>query len=214
MIKVLIADDHAVVREGLKRIIAQAGDMQVVSEAATGQEVIEKLHERQADLVLLDLSFGERSGFETLMQIKRESSRVPVLVISMHPEEMVALRALKAGAHGYLRKDSPADMLLSVIRKVARGGRYVSPALADTLIAGLKPGHHSLPHDRLSDREYEILCLIASGRNLAAIANLLAISVKTIGTYRARILKKLGLKTTAQLIHYGVCNGLTRPDAP
>jgi two-component system invasion response regulator UvrY len=212
MIKLLIGDDHAVVREGLKRIISEAGDMQVVGEAATGQEVIEKLRARQVDLVLLDLSFGERSGFETLMQIKRESSRVPVLVVSMHPEEMVAIRVLKAGAQGYLRKDSPPDMLVSVIRKVASGGRYVSPVLADTLVAGLKPGRHTQPHDRLSDREYEILCLIASGRSLPAIANLLSISVKTVGTYRTRILEKLGLKTTAQLIHYGVCNGLTRSD--
>jgi two-component system invasion response regulator UvrY len=209
MIKLLIADDHAVVRQGLKRMITEAGDMRVVAEAATGQEVLEKLRGGQVDLVVLDLSFGERSGFETLMQIRREARGVPVLVVSMHPEEMVGIRALKAGAHGYLSKDSPAELLLVAIRKVAAGGRYVSATLADKLVAGLKPGRHSRPHDRLSDREYQILCLIASGHTLAAIADLLAISVKTIGTYRARILEKLGLKTTAQLIHYGVCNGLT-----
>lgn len=211
MIRLLIADDHAVVRAGLKRLISAAGDIQVIGEAATGPELLEKLHHHPVDVVLLDLSLGGSSGLDVLRQLKQESLRVPVLIVTMHPEEMLAVRALRAGAHGYLTKDTRPDLLLSVIRKVAAGGRYISPAVEDQLIVDVK-APEKLPHERLSNREYQILCMITSGQKLTQIARALGVSCKTISTHRLRILEKMQLKTTAQLIYYGVCNGLPTGD--
>jgi two-component system invasion response regulator UvrY len=213
MIRVLIVDDHAVVREGLKRVLSAAGDIQVIGETATGAELLEGLRHHPVDVVLLDLSLAGGSGLDVLRKLKQNSLRVPVLIVSMHPEEMLAVRALRAGAQGYLTKDSRPDLLVSVIRKVAAGGRYISPAVEEQLIVDVK-APEKLPHERLSNREYQILCLISSGYTLTEIAQALGVSSKTISTHRVRILEKMQLKTTAQLIHYGACNGLPRRDEP
>jgi two-component system invasion response regulator UvrY len=207
MIRLLIADDHAVVRKGLKRVISTAGDIQVTDEAASGPELLEKIRQQHFDLLLLDLSFGQTSGLDILRALRQQSIRVPVLIVSMHPEEMLAVRALRAGADGYLTKDAPTDLLLSVIRKLAVGGRYVSPTVEDQLAANLKAAE-KLPHERLSNREYQVLCLITAGRKLTEIAQALGVSAKTISAYRVRILEKMQLKTTSELIYYGVTNGL------
>ncbi len=191
MIKVVVVDDHAVVREGLKRIVSESGGMVVSGEAADGQEAMRVIKSEPCDVVLLDISMP-----------------LPVLVLSMHPEDQYAVRVLRAGAAGYVTKESAPAKLVQAIRKVVRGGKYVSPSLAERLVFDLGTDTDKAPHESLSDREYQVLCMIASGKTVTQIADVLALSVKTISTYRVRILEKLKMKNNAELTRYAIKEGL------
>jgi two-component system, NarL family, invasion response regulator UvrY len=188
MIRVVVVDDHAVVREGLKRIISENPGMAVTGEAADGHEAINRIRESPCDVVLLDITMPNKSGLDVLKQLHSESPRLPVLVLSMHSEDQYAVRVLRAGAAGYLTKESAPDKLVQAIRKVVRGGKYVSPSLAEKLVFNLEEKTDKPPHEILSDREFQVLCMIGSGKTVTDIANELALSVKTISTYRVRIL--------------------------
>jgi DNA-binding NarL/FixJ family response regulator len=204
MIGVFIADDHPVVRQGIRQIVASTDDIKVVDEATTGHEALERLAASTCDLVLLDLSLPDIDGLDLLKQLKREHPRRPILILTMHSEDQFALRALKAGASGYLTKESAPGELVDAVRKVVAGGRYISQRLAETLAAHLGPDAEKPAHERLSDREYQVLRLIAAGRSTRDISAQLALSMKTISTYRARLLDKMGMKTSAELTAYAV----------
>ncbi len=204
MIRVFVADDHAVVREGVKRILSDTPDLYVVGEAGTGQELCTLLSAQACDLVLLDISMPGRNGLEVLHHLKHTHPHLPVLVFSMHPGAQYAIRAFKAGARGYVGKESLPDELVTAIRKVVRGGRYVSPELAEHLVTEMTRESEDPLHASLSNREYQVLCLLGDGKTVSEIAGELVLSVKTISTYRMRILEKLHLKTTAELIHYAI----------
>jgi two-component system invasion response regulator UvrY len=204
MIGVFIADDHPVVRQGIRQIVASTDDIRVVDEATTGHEALERLAANTCDLVLLDLSLPDIDGLDLLKQLKRERPRRPILILTMHSEDQFALRALKAGASGYLTKESAPGELVDAVRKVVAGGRYISQRLAETLAAHLGPDAEKPAHERLSDREYQVLRLIAAGRSTRDISAQLALSMKTISTYRARLLDKMGMKTSAELTAYAV----------
>jgi len=208
MINILIADDHTIVREGLKQILAQSPDILVKNEASNAQEVIKKIRIKHLDLVLLDISLPGRSGLDVLKQIRSLEPRLPVLILSMYPEEQYAIRAIKAGASGYLTKESATSELLRAIRKVAAGGMYITSSLAEKIATELKADIKKVPHEALSDREYQIMCMIASGRSVKEIAAALFLSVKTISTHRARILEKMRMKNSAQLMHYAIKHNL------
>lgn len=210
MIRVLIVDDHAVVPHGLKQILNDTGDLRVAGEAGDGVEAIQWLrrHGDDCHVVLLDISMPNKGGLDTLSQIHREFPRLPVLVLSMYPEDVIGLRTLKAGAAGYLTKQAAAEQLVEAIRQVASGHRYVSPALAEQLADSFVNGYQGAPHELLSDREYQTLCLIASGKTLSQIAEELKISIKTVSVYRARLLEKMKLKNNAELTRYAVSKGL------
>ena len=208
MMKILIADDHAVVREGLKQILSETPDMLVADEANDGQEVLDKVSENQYDIVLLDITMPGRSGLDILKQIKNDNPKLPVLMLSVHPEEQYAVRTLKAGASGYLTKGSAPDELIAAIRKISQGKKYVSPSLAEKLAIDLDIDHEKPRHEILSDREYQVMCKIASGMTVKEIADELSLSVQTISTYRSRILEKMKMKNNAELIHYAVKQGL------
>jgi two-component system invasion response regulator UvrY len=209
MIRVLIADDHAVVRSGLKQILEETKDeIHVEGEAANGREVLEKVQERDWDVLVLDITMPGRSGLDILKDIRQMKPQLPVLILSMHAEEQFATRVLKAGAAGYLNKESAPEELVKAIRKVNGGGKYVSPAQAERMVAELTGESDKRPHELLSDREYEILCLIASGKTATEIAKDLSLSVKTVSTYRSRILEKMHLSSNAQLTHYAIKNEL------
>jgi len=208
MIRALIADDHAVVRQGLKQILGDTPEMVVAGEATTGQEVLDKVRAETWDVVVLDISMPDRSGLDVLKQLRSERPKLPVLVLSMHSEDQYAVRVLKAGASGYLTKDSAPDELVKAIRKVVSGGRYVSPFLAEKLAFAIGTDSSRLPHETLSDREFQVLRLIATGKSVAEIAAELYLSPKTVSTYRARLLQKMNLGTTAELIHYAMQNHL------
>ena len=204
MIRVLIADDHAVVRQGLKQILGDAPGMVVAGEATNGQEVLDRIRAETWDLVVLDISMPDRSGLDVLKEIRAERPQLPVLVLSMYPEDQYAMRVLKAGASGYLTKDSAAEELVKAIHKVVSGGRYVSPYLAERLAFDLGVDSSKLPHESLSDREFQVLRLIAAGKSAKEIAAELSLSAKTVSTYRARLLEKMSLGTNAELIHYAI----------
>ncbi|HEX2123015.1 MAG TPA: response regulator transcription factor [Thermoanaerobaculia bacterium] len=208
MIRILIADDHAVVREGLKQIIDRRPDMKVVAEAATRDEILRQVRSTVFDVVVLDLSLGSDSGLEILLHLRSEKPQLPVLMLSMHSEEHYAERLLKAGAAGYLTKGTEPQQLVSAILKVASGGRYVSPEMAERLAHQLTSGSSERPHERLSDREFQVFERIAAGRGLTEIAAELNLSVKTVSTHRSRILEKMGASNNAQLIRYAVRHGL------
>lgn len=208
MIRILIADDHTIVREGLKQILAETPDMIVADEASNGQEVFAKVSKNEYDVVLLDISMPGRSGLEVLKQLKGERPKLPILILSMYSEEQYAMRALRAGASGYMTKESAPDELIEAIRKVSQGRKYVSPSLAEKLAVSLELGKEKPPHEMLSDREYQVMCMIASGKTIKEIAEELSLSVKTISTYRSRILEKLNFKTNAAITHYAVQNRL------
>ncbi len=209
MIKILIADDHPLVREGIRRILDGAEGIQVVAEAATGREAIHKVREAKPDILLLDISMPEGGGIETLRNVK---DKTRVLILSMHPEDQYAIRMLKEGAAGYLSKSSATTELVDAIRRVHSGRRYISPALADKLADSLGTGFEEDPHDRLSARELQILTLIGSGNSVSEIAEELLISVKTVSTHRTRILRKMDMKHNLDLIRYSVSKGLSPPD--
>lgn len=208
MIKILIADDHAIVREGLKQILAETPDMVVADEASNGQEVLNKVWEKEYHVVVLDISMPGISGLDILKQLKSQRPRLPVLVLSMHPEEQYAVRVLRAGASGYLTKQSVPDELITAIRKVSLGMKYVSSSLAEKLASDLGIEAEKPLHETLSDREYQVMCMIASGKTVREIADELFLSVKTISTYRSRILEKMKMKTNAELTHYAIKNQL------
>jgi two-component system, NarL family, invasion response regulator UvrY len=208
MLRVLIADDHPVFRRGLKQIIDDTPDMFVADEAIDGWEALHKATIGDYDVVLLDISLPFKNGLDVLSQLKAARPMLPVLMLSMHPEEQYAVRALKTGASGYLTKESAPEEMLSAIRKVSRGGKYVSASLAESLASMLQGDDERLPHESLSNREYQVMCLIASGKSVSEIAQELSLSVKTVSTYRARILKKLRMTNNAELIRYAAKNEL------
>ncbi|MBI4996366.1 MAG: response regulator transcription factor [Rhodocyclales bacterium] len=210
-IHVLIADDHAIVRQGLKQILSETDDLVVAGEADDGVEALHLARQQEWNVFLLDVSMPNRNGIDTLKQLKKEFPKLPVLILSMHPEEQYAVRALKAGASGYLTKQSAPEQLVTAIRQVAGGRKYVSPTVAMQLADAIANDSDSEqpPHELLSDREYEVLKLIATGKTLTQIAEELNLAVATISTFRARILTKLGLSSTAELIRYGLEHGLT-----
>jgi DNA-binding NarL/FixJ family response regulator len=202
MIRLLIADDHAVVRKGLKQIVAETSDMVVGAEAANGQEVLELSLHDDWDVVLLDIGMPGRGGIDVLKQLKSEKPNLPVLVLSVYPEEQYAVRALRAGASGYLTKESAPEDLIAAIRKVAQGGKYVSDSLAEKLAFELGPDVERPIHEKLSDREYQVILMIAAGKTVKEIADELSLSVKTISTNRTRALNKMGLKNNAEIARY------------
>lgn len=208
MISVLIADDHTIVRKGLKQILTETPDMVVADEASNGHEVMSKIRQRDYDIVLLDISMPGKSGLDILKELKAEKPKIPVLVLSMYPEEQYAVRVLRAGASGYLTKESAPDELVVAMRKVAQGKKYVSPSLAEKLAFDLEFDAKRSLHETLSDREYQVMCMIASGKTVGEIAEKLNLSAKTISTYRARILEKMNMKNNAELTHYAIQNRL------
>ena len=207
-IRVFIADDHAIVRAGLKQILAEERDIAVVGEAETGLDAIKLFRKSRCNVLLLDISLPDRNGIEVLKQIKDEKPELPVLMLSMHREDQYAIRSLKAGAAGYLTKQSAPRELVNAIRQVAAGQRYVSAQLAQVLAAQVGDDAGKPVHDTLSDREYQTLTMIASGKTVSEIAKELSLSVKTISEYRARLLAKMKLKTSAELTHYAIRNQL------
>jgi DNA-binding NarL/FixJ family response regulator len=208
MIRILIADDHVIVREGLKRIIEASGGMQVVAEASTGQEALEKAKVTHPEVVLLDVSMPGRGGLETAQELKKRDPRTRVLMLTVHPEDHFAVRCLKEGADGYLTKEVASEQLVQAIHKVYGGGKYVSPSLAERLAFSLDSGFGRAPHEALSDREFEVLRRIGAGKTVGEIASELNLSVKTISTYRARLLEKMNMKNNAEIMRYVVDQGL------
>jgi len=204
MIKVLIADDHAVVREGVKHILSEMPDVVIAGEAGRGQEVLEKVGKNEYDLILLDIAMPGRDGLEILKDLKLQKPKLPVLILSMFPEEQYALRALKSGASGYLTKDSIPDELIKAIQKIVRGGKYISSSFSEKMLFSFDSDAEKPLHETLSDREYQVMRMIASGKTLKEIADELALSVKTVSTYKTRILDKTGMKNNVELTHYAV----------
>lgn len=207
-IRLLIGDDHAVVRKGMKQILAETRDIVVADEAGNGREVLEKVQKDDFDMVLLDISMPGRDGLEVLKELKSLRPKLPVLMLSMYPEEQYAVRSLRSGASGYLTKDSAPDELISAIRKVSSGGKYVSASLAEKLAHKLGADMENPLHEALSDREYQVMCMIASGKAVKEIGEELSLSVKTVSTYRSRILNKMRLKGNAELTRYAIDNKL------
>ncbi|MBC7501134.1 MAG: response regulator transcription factor [Herminiimonas sp.] len=208
IIRVLIADDHAIVREGLKQILADTKDIIVAGHAENGVDAIKRTREIDCDVLLLDISMPDRSGIEVLKQVRKETPAIAVLMLSMHREDQYAIRSLKAGAAGYLNKQSAPAELVNAIRQVAAGRKYISPALAQELANTIGDDREIPPHETLSDREYQTLTLIASGKTVSDIATDLALSVKTISMYRSRLLVKMKLRHNAELTHYAIKNHL------
>jgi two-component system, NarL family, invasion response regulator UvrY len=208
MIKILIADDHAVVRQGLKQILAAEYKKAVFGEASTGQAALDLLWKESWDVVVLDITMPGRSGLDVLKEIKKTRPKLPVLMLSMHPEDQFAVRILKIGAAGYMTKESAPAELVGAVKKVMSGGRYVSPALAEKMATYLAIDVQTPPHERLSDREFLVLRQIASGKTVSGIAKELSLSVKTISTYRTRILEKMGMTNSAELTRYAIENHL------
>lgn len=205
--KILIADDHTVVRQGLRAILTEAFPKTSFGEATDTAQLL-SLVKNKWDVVIMDLSMPGGNGLDTLKQIKHADPQTPVLILSMHPEDQYAVRTLKAGASGYLSKASAPDELVNAINKVVRGGKYITPSIAEKLLMHLDSDGERPPHELLSDREYQVLCMIASGKEVGQIAQELVLSVKTVSTYRARILEKMNMKTNAELTHYAIENKL------
>ena len=206
--RILVADDHAVVRNGLKQIVGDTSDIVIAAEASNGQDALHKALEGDYDVVLLDITMPDRSGLDILKEIKSQKPGLPVLILSMHPEEQYAVRALKAGAAGYLTKESAPEELIKAMRMVSGGGKYVTSSLAEKLASVLETSAEKPLHQALSDREYQILCMIASGKRAKQIANELFLSTKTISTYRSRILQKMNMNNNMELTRYAMQNQL------
>ena len=209
MIRIIIADDHPIFREGLKKIIENNSDLVIVDEVETGEELLNKLFKKNYDVVLLDISMPGIGGMEVLERLKKEKRKIYILVLSMHSEDHYAIHALKSGASGYLTKESAPFELLNAIRKVSTGGKYVSSSLAEKLAFDLENGDKKLLHEKLSNREFQVMCRIASGKTVTEIAKELSLSVSTINSYRFRILKKMYINNNAELTHYAITKGLT-----
>ncbi|NQT80893.1 MAG: response regulator transcription factor [Candidatus Aminicenantes bacterium] len=208
MIKILIADDHPIVRKGLKEIIEETSDMVVADEANNGEEALGKVLKSDLDVVVLDISMPGMSWIDILKKIKKEKPELSVLVLSMHPEEQYAVQVFRAGASGYLTKQSTPDELLAAIRKISTRRKYISTSLAEKLAYDLENDAYGPPHETLSNREYEVMCFIATGKTVKEIAEKLKLSVKTISTYRSRILEKMNMRNNAELTHYAIKNRL------
>lgn len=204
MIRILIADDHAIVRSGLKQLLSGESDFTVAGEAANGLEALKQIREQPLDVALMDMSMPGRSGIELIKQVKAEKPKLAILVLSMHKEEQYAVRALKAGALGYLTKESAPDQLVAAIRKVAGGGVFISSGVAERLALELGGNHDAAPHTLLSDREYQIFRMIVSGATISNIAGELSLSVKTVSTHKTRLLQKMKMTSSAELIHYAI----------
>src|SRR3954454_7059294 len=202
--RILIADDHAVVRQGIKQILADDFKRATFGEARTAQEALTKIWKEKWDVVILAITMPGRTGLEVLKELKTQRPKLPVLLLSMHPEDQFAVRVLKAGASGYMTKESAPEELVGAIKKVLAGGRYVSPSLAEKLATYLSADGQKPPQEKLSDREFQVLRLIASGKIVSEIAKELSLSVKTISTYRSRILEKMSLRNNAELMHYAM----------
>ena len=207
-IEVLIADDHAIIRDGLKKILGDTDDMVVAGEATNGMQALEKVRERNWDLVVLDLSMPGRSGIELIKLIKSEKPKCPILIFSMHPEEQYAVRALRAGASGYLSKEGDSDLILPALRKVAAGGVYFSAKVAELLVSEAAPHAEALPHKRLSDREFQIFDRIVRGKSMTDIANELSLSIKTVSTHKSHIMTKMAMSTQVDLVRYAIAHHL------
>ena len=214
MIRIVIADDHAIVREGLKRIITSADDMMVVGEAADGSEVMQQVRGTDFDVLLLDLSMPGRSGMELIKLVRGEKPRLRILVLSMHQELQYAVRAIKSGASGYLTKESAPLQLLQVLRKIAAGGAFISADVAEQLAMGSMQGAGVAAHEKLSDREFEVFRLIAIGVSVTDIAARLNLSAKTISTHKSNLMQKMGLTNQSELIRYALKHGVTEPLEP
>jgi two-component system invasion response regulator UvrY len=208
MLRILLADDHAVVRQGVKQILAEAFTQAAFGEAQNTHELLELVACERWDIVVLDLAMPGGNGLEALKQIKHDHPQLPVLILSMFPEDQYAVRTIRAGAAGYLNKESAPEELVQAIRKVMQGGEYISPSVADELVLHARHEDDQPPHKRLSDREYQVLCLIASGKEIKEISTELALSAKTVSTYRTRLLEKMNMKTNAELTHYAIENKL------
>ena len=211
MTRLVIADDHAIVREGLKRIVSEVADMQVIGEAADGAQVMRCVRELDFDVLILDLSMPGRSGMETIKMVRAEKPRIRILVLSMHQELQYAVRAIKAGASGYLTKESAPDQLEQAIRKIAAGGAYVSAEVAEQLALGAMPGTEGHPHESLSDREFEVFQLLVAGDSVTDVAVKLNVSVKTVSTHKANLMRKMGLNNSSELVRYALKHGLADP---
>ena len=206
--KILIVDDHAIVRQGLRQILMESDSTIFIKEADCGSDAIRQVREGEWNVVVLDISLPDRNGIDILKQIKKEYPKIPVLMLSMHEESLYAIRALKAGASGYITKQSAPAELMAAIHQVARGRKYLTATLAEAMADSLGADYERPPHETLSDREYQTLCLIASGKGLTDVAEEMRLSVKTVSVYRARLLEKMKLKNNAELTHYAIKNGL------
>jgi DNA-binding NarL/FixJ family response regulator len=204
MIRVLIADDHAIVRQGLKKILDESPDIKIVAEHANGADALRWIRANDCDVALLDIAMPGRSGIEVLKQLHEEKPKLPILILSIYPEDQYAVRLIKAGADGYLTKESAPDVVMEAVRRVAAGKKYISPAVAEMLANEFGTQEGKLPHETLSDREYQIFLLLASARTVSEIADALSLSVKTVSTYRTRILEKMQLRNNAELMRYAV----------
>jgi len=211
VIRIVIADDHAIVREGLKRIVSSVEDMQVTGEAADGTEVMQRVRDLSFDVLMLDLSMPGRSGMELIKLVHAEKPKLRILVLSMHQELQYAVRAIKSGASGYLTKESAPSLLEQAIRKLADGGAFISAEVAEQLALGAMPGGEGLPHDRLSSREFEVFRLLVAGTSVTGIADRLKLSVKTISTHKANLMQKMALHNQSELLRYALKHGLTDP---
>jgi DNA-binding NarL/FixJ family response regulator len=211
MIRVFVADDHAVVRRGIKQILAEEKDMTVVGEAADAEEIIKKMYDEHWDVLILDITMPGKNGLDAMIEIKQRKPDLKVLILTMYPEQEIAIRALKTGASGYLNKDSVPGELIKAVRKVYGGGRYISSSLAESIAFSVEKENIKLPHENLSEREFQVMCLIASGNSLTQISGELSLSVKTVSTYRARILEKMNVKTNVELTHYAIKHQLVVP---
>jgi DNA-binding NarL/FixJ family response regulator len=207
--RIVLADDHTIVREGLKQILAGAPDFQVAGEARDGHEVMARVRELDFDVLLLDMSMPGKSGIELIRQVHAERPRLKILVLSMHEEHQYAVRAIRAGASGYLTKESASGLLVEAIRKVASGGAYITAEVAQQLALDAMPGAQGPRHASLSDREYQVFLAIAAGRSVSEIASALKLSVKTVSTHKANILHKMNMTSAGELIRYALANGLT-----
>ena len=206
--EVLVADDHAIIRDGLKKILEDTDDLIVAGEASNGNAALELVHARDWHLVVLDLSMPGRHGLELIKLIRQERPRLPILIFSMHQEEQYAVRAIRAGASGYLSKEGDSDLLLPAIRKVAQGGKFISPKVAELLATDIAPKTENPPHTLLSDREFEVFNRIVRGESLTAIAEELSLSIKTVSTHKTHILEKMSLSTQVDLVRYAIAHHL------
>lgn len=209
-IKILIADDHDIVRRGIKTIIADTSDIRVVGEAESGDEVLKKIRELDVDVVIMDYDMPDRNGLDTLIELKAMNPQLPVIILSMFPEDHYGVRFLKSGASGYLGKSNVTHQLVEAVRRVAQGHKYISPNLADKLVLELNKNSEGPLHENLTDREFQVFHFIATGKRLKAISEELHLSINTVSTYRSRILEKMGMKNNSDLIHYAIKNSLIK----
>lgn len=208
MTRILVADDHQIVRAGLKNLLSEYKEFTVAGEASSGADTIKMVRESEWDILLLDISMPDMNGVDTLKQIRRSKPDLPVLILSMHPEDQYAINLLRAGANGYVCKECAPEQLIGAIRTVVSGRRYVSPSLGDQLAGDLSGDTQKALHTELSEREFQVFCKLAGGQAVTEIANELFLSVKTVSTYRSRILEKMGMKTNANLTYYAIKQGL------